>query len=86
MKIYCRVSSVEKKEIVSEGKDGKREKKNLYIAKMGEIGGMRVTLKAEEPFKEIVVGATIAVNLSTTQGKLDVEPKEPKPEREAKPV
>lgn len=82
MKVYAKVSSVEKKEILSEKASGKRTKKLLYIAKLGETGGMRITLKSEEPFKEIVVGATIGISLNVAQAKLDIEPKE----REAKPA
>ncbi len=75
MKIYAKVSSVEKKEIVSENKDGKREKKLLYIAKMGEIGGMRLVAKSEEPFPALfVVGSVISVSMAATQAKLNVTP------------
>ncbi len=85
MKIYAKVSSVEKKEIVSETKEGKREKKMLYIAKMGEIGGMRLVAKSEEPFPALfVVGSVISVSMAATQAKLDVAP--PAKEKEAKPA
>lgn len=84
VKIYAKVSSVEKKEIVSEDKDGKRVKKIVYVAKMGEVGGMRLAIKSDEPFKEIAVGSVLSVDMKVAQTKLPMEPSEREPAKEAK--
>ena len=76
MKLYAKVSSIEKKEIVRENADGKKEKKIVHVLKAGTVDGVRVTLKSDEPkdFREFPVGSVIAASLTSSQRKLDEEP------------
>lgn len=53
MRFYARVNSIEKKEVVSEDRDGKKVKKLLHLAKLAEIGGIRLRLVSEEPFERV---------------------------------
>ncbi len=72
MKIHAKIRSIEKKEIVSENADGKREKKIVHVAKMDEPDGMRLTLKSDDPFEDLLaVGAAVSITLMLTQARLD---------------
>jgi hypothetical protein len=79
MKLYAKISSVEKKEIVSENANGKREKKILHVAKMSTVDGVRIAIKSEEPFREFVIGTVLGVTMTVSQTKLEV----PEPEEKA---
>ncbi len=79
MKIYAKVSSIEKKEIMKENAQGKREKKLIHILKAGTIDGITLTLKSDESYwaKEFAVGSMLNVNLTMSQKKIeDSESKE----------
>ena len=78
MKVYAKISSVEKKEIVSENASGKREKKLLYVAKMSTVDGTRVRVTSEEPFSDFTVGSMVGVSFTIAQAKLDTVTKETK--------
>ncbi len=70
VKHYFKIRSIEKKEIVRENADGKREKKIVHVLKGGEIGGITIRLNAEEPFK-FPVGSVVAASFEITQKTLD---------------